>query len=136
MSQEDQEAVHRVVGLWNGHDMEGLLALTDSDVEYINSPTAVEPGTRRGHEAFKGVLQDQWEMLSDAHWEIDRLYERGEEMVSIGRLSRRMPGSETRMEDRVLVAFRFKYGRLIRMEVMGFGETEVRGALKAAGLSE
>jgi ketosteroid isomerase-like protein len=116
--------------------MEGLLALTDSDVEYINSPTAVEPGTRRGHEAFKGVLQDQWEMLSDAHWEIDRLYERGEEMVSIGRLSRRMPGSETRMEDRVLVAFRFKYGRLIRMEVMGFGETEVRGALKAAGLSE
>jgi ketosteroid isomerase-like protein len=136
MSQENQEAVHRVVGLWNGHDMEGVLALTDTEVEYVNSPTAVEPGTREGREALKSVFRDQWEMLADASWEIDRLYERGEEIVSLGRLSRRMPGSEGRIEDRVLVAFRFADARLTRLEIMGVGQVEVQAALEAAGLSE
>ena len=136
MSQETVEIVHRTVAAWNGQDIEAMLALTDPDVEYVNSPTAVEPGTRRGHEEFKSVLRDQWELLSDARWEVVRLYERREEMVSLGRLSRGMPGSDARIEDRVLMAFRFENGRVTRMEVLGFGQAEVQAALEAAGLSE
>jgi ketosteroid isomerase-like protein len=136
MSQENIEIVHRALAAWNGRDIEAMLALTDPEVEYVNSPTAVEPGTRSGHESLEDVLRTQWEILSDARWEIDRLYERGDEIVGLGRVSRRMPGSDARIEDRILMAVRFENGRMTRMEILGFGQAEVQTALEAVGLSE
>ena len=136
MSQKNIENVRRLVDLWSRQDIEGFLALTDPEVEYVNSPTAVEPGTRRGQEALKSVLRDQWEFLSDARWEIDQLYQRRDELVSLGRLTRRMPGGDTRIGDRVLVAFKLKDGCLTRLEVLGFGQGEVQAALETAGLRE
>ena len=47
-----------------------------------------------------------------------------------------MPGSNARIEEQILAAIRFKDGRITRMEVLGFGQAEVREALKAVGLSE
>jgi ketosteroid isomerase-like protein len=136
MSQENVEIVQRALAAWNGRDIEAMLALADPEIEYVNSPTAVEPGTHWGHESFERVMRAQWDFLSDAHWEIDRLYERGDEVVGLGRISRRMPGSPARIEDRVLVAVRFEGGRMTRLEVLGFGQAEVQAALAAAGLSE
>jgi ketosteroid isomerase-like protein len=135
MSQENVDVVHRAVAAWNDRDVDAMLALTDPQIEYVNSPTAVEPGTRRGHESLEDVLRTQWEILSDARWELDRLYERGNEIVGLGRISRRMPGSDARIEDLVLVAVLFGNGRVTRMEVMGFGQAEVQEALEAVGLS-
>ena len=135
MSQEDIEVVHRALAAWNGRDIEALLALTDPEIEYVNSPTAVEPGTRSGRESFEQVIRAQWEILSEAHWELDRLYEQGDEIVGLGRISRRMPGGDARIEDRVLVSVRFDKGRMTRMEVLGFGQAEVQAALEAMGLS-
>ena len=121
---------------FNERDMEALLALTDPEVEYVNSPTAVEPGTRWGRESFEHVIRAQWEILSEARWELDRLYERGDEIIGLGRVSRRMPGSDARIEDRTLVAIRFANGKVTRMEILGFGRAEVHAALEAVGLSE
>ena len=135
MSQENVEVVHRVLAALNERDMEALLALTDPEVEYVNSPTAVEPGTRWGHESFERVIRAQWEILSEARWELDRLYERGDEIIGLGRVSRRMPGSDARIEDRTLVAIRFENGKVTRMEVLGFGQAEVQAALEAVGLN-
>jgi ketosteroid isomerase-like protein len=125
MSQENVELARRLVGAWNRRDLEAILALTDPDVEYVNSPTAVEPGIRWGHQRFTDVLRAQWEILSDARWEVDRVYERREGMIGLGRISRQMPGSDARIEDRVLVALRFESGRVTRMEILGFGQAEV-----------
>jgi ketosteroid isomerase-like protein len=136
MSHENAELVDRALAAWNSRDIEAMLALTDPEVEYVNSPTAVEPGTRSGHEGLEDVLRTQWEILSEGRWELDRLYERGDEIVGLGRISRRMPGSDARIEDRVLVAVRFENGRITRMEVLGFGQAEVQAALEAVGLSE
>jgi ketosteroid isomerase-like protein len=136
MSQENVEILHRALAAWNAQDIEAMLALTDPEVEYVNSPTSVEPGTRWGHEGLEDVLRAQWEILSDGRWEVDRLYERQEEIVGLGRISRRMPGSDARIEDRILVAVRFGNGRVTRLEVLGFGQPEVHAALEAQGLSE
>jgi ketosteroid isomerase-like protein len=136
MSQENLEIVHRALAAWNGRDIEAMLALTDPEVEYVNPPTAVEPGTRSGHESFEQVIRAQWEILSEARWELDRLYERGDKIVGLGRVSRRMPGSDARIEDRVLVAVSFENGKMTRMEVLGFGRAEVQAALEAVGLPE
>ena len=72
MSEENVEIVRRMNDAWNSRDLEATLALADPDVEYVNSPTAVEPGTRRGHEGLTTVLQAQWEMLTDAWLEIEQ----------------------------------------------------------------
>jgi hypothetical protein len=73
---------------------------------------------------------------TDARAEIDRIYDRGEEAILLGRVSRRMPGSEDRLEDRVLVSYTIRGGKIVRTEVLGFGRDEVQTALEAAGLSE
>ncbi len=136
MSQEHVEIVRRVVEAWNRRDEEELLALGDPEAEWVNSPTAVEPGTRRGSDELMAVFRTQWEFLLDGRIEIDRIYDRGEEIVALGRLSRRMPEGDARIEDRWLSSWRIREGRVVRTEVLGFGSTEVREALKAAGLPE
>ncbi len=47
MSQENVEIVRRANDAWNREDLEGLLALSDPEIEYVNSPDR----GRAGHEA-------------------------------------------------------------------------------------
>ena len=53
MSQENVEIVRAIYAAW----LEGESArdFIDPDVEYVNPPDAVEPGTRRGRRAFAGI---------------------------------------------------------------------------------
>ena len=136
MSEENVEIVRRAIDAWNRRDIEGLLAICDPEGEYVNSPTAVEPGTRHGAEEVIAAMRTQWELLTDGRQEIDQVFDRGEEIISLGRLSRRMPDSDARLEDQVLVSWTIRSGRLVRIEVLGFGRAEVEQALEAAGLSE
>ena len=69
-------------------------------------------------------------------FEIDRIYDGGEEIVALGRLSRLMPEGDARIEDRGLASWTIRDGKVVRLEVLGFGKAEVDKALQAAGLSE
>jgi ketosteroid isomerase-like protein len=136
MSQENVGLARRMLDAWNRRDVETLRSLSADDVEFVNSPTAVEPGTRHGRDEAAAVAEAQWETLLDARQEIDEVFDRGDEVIVLGRLSRRMPGSETRIEDRALSSFTFRDGRATRVQVLAFGGTEVRDVLQALGLSE
>jgi len=136
MSQENVEIVRRVVDAWNRRDEEELVALSDPEGEWVNSPTAVEPGTRRGTNELLAVWRMQWEILRDGHSEIERIHDRGEEILVLARFSRRMPEGDARIEDRSLISWRIRDGKAVRAEVLGFGKAEVDKALEAAGLSE
>lgn len=128
--------VRRVVDAWNRRDLDELVALSDSEIEYVNSPGAVEPGTRRGYDGLAAVLQAQWETLLDGRQEIDRIHHHGDEVVTSGRLSRRMPDSEARVEEPLLTAWKVRDGKIARCQILGFGVAEVREALEAAGLTD
>jgi ketosteroid isomerase-like protein len=136
MSQQNVEIVKRLYDAWNCRDEEELVALSDPEIEYVNSPTAVEPGTRRGTNELLAVVRMQWEMLPDGRQEIDQVYDRGEEIIVLGRTSRRMPEGDARIEDQGLASWTIRDGKVVRAEVLGFGRAEVEKALKAAGLSE
>ena len=136
MSEENVEIVRRVIDAWNRRDIEDLLVLGDPEGEYVNPPSAVEPGTRRGRDEIAAVMRAQWELLTDGRWEIDRIYDRGEEVIALGRISRRMPGSDARLEGHSLVSYKIRSGKIVRIEVLAFGRDEVHAALEAAGLSE
>ena len=135
MSQEHVEIVRRLVDAWNRQDLEGVLARVDPEGEYVNAPTAVEPGTRRGHDALVVVMRKQWEGIPGALQEIDRFHDRGDEIITEGRISRTMPGSDDRLSNRLLLSWKFRDGKLIRLEMLGAGP-EFTDALEAAGLSE
>jgi ketosteroid isomerase-like protein len=124
-----------MVDAWNRQDLEGILALTDPEVEYVNAPTAVEPGTRRGQDELVAVLRTQWESLAGALWEIDRFHDRGDEIITEGRISRTTPGSDARLSNPLLILWKFRDGRVTRLEVLGAGP-EFHKALEAAGLKD
>ena len=136
MSQENVELARRFLDAWNRRDLETIGALSDPAVEFVNSPTAVESGTRQGRDECTAALRAQWEMLLDGRQEIDRVYDRGDEVIVLGRVSRRMPESEARIDDRVLTSFTIRAGKFTRCQVLGFGATEVQEALEAVGLPE
>jgi ketosteroid isomerase-like protein len=135
MSEENVEIVRRLVDAWNRQDLEDILALVDPEGEYVNAPTAVEPGIRRGHEAAVDVMRKQWEGIPGALQEIDRFHDRGDEIITEGRISRTMPGSDARLSNALLTSWKFRDGKLIRFELLGAGP-EFADALEAAGLSE
>ena len=129
------EIVRRVIDAWNRRDIDELLAVADPGIEYVNPPTAVEPGTRRGVAEVSAVWRAQWDIL-DGRLEVDRFFDRGDEIVVLGRGSARIPRSDARIDDRSLLSFQLCDGKIIRFEVLGFGRAEVQTALEAAGLSE
>jgi len=136
MSQENVEIVRAAIDAGNRQDIEAGLALMGPEPEWVNSPTAIEPGVRRGRDEVAAVMRALSESLTDARWEVDRIYDRGEEVIALGRLSRRMPGSDVRLEDRSLMSYKIRSRKIVQIQVLGFGRDEVQAALEAAGLSE
>jgi ketosteroid isomerase-like protein len=128
------QLVERLIDAWNRRDLEAMLALTDLEAVYVNAPEAVEPGTRRGREELSRVMRKQWEGLGpEARQHIDRLHDRGEEVISENRVSRLLPGSADPLENRVAVRWVFRDGLLIHLEVLG-GGSRFEEALRSAGL--
>ena len=136
MSHENVELARRLLDAWNRQDIEGILALTDPEAEYVNEPKAVEPGTRRGHDEIVTVFRKQWEILSGALQEIDQFHDRGDdEIITEGSVSRTMPGSDARISTPLLLSWKFRDGKVIRLEQLGAGP-EFPDALKSAGLAK
>ena len=135
MSQENVEIVRRAIDAWNRRDLAGLLDLAAPGIEYVNSPEAVEPGTKRGLDEVVGVFRSQWESLPGGRMDINQLHDRGDEVIGVGRVSRLMPGSEARVGNPVLLSWRLENGRITRTEMLG-AATRFQKALEAAGLSE
>jgi ketosteroid isomerase-like protein len=134
MSEENIEMVRRLVDAWNRRDIEALLELGGPEIAFVNSPTAVEPGTRRGTDEVVAAVRKQWEIL-DARSEVDEFFDRGDEIFALGRLSRGMPGSDRELEQPLLVSYTLRNQKLIQAAILGFGVTEVETALEAAGLA-
>ena len=135
MSEENVEIVRRVIDTWNRRDIDELLAGVDPGIEYVNAPKALEPGTRRGVAEVSAVWRAQWDTL-DGRIEVDRCFDRGDEIVVLGRLSAPIPRSDARIDDPVLLSWKLRDGKMIRFEALASGAADVQTALEAAGLSE
>jgi ketosteroid isomerase-like protein len=133
MAEGDAELVERMIDAWNRRDAEAIAALVESEVEYVNPPAAVEPGTRRGRDAVLTVCRKQWDARGDAEMEIVRTEARGDALISEIRMSRTLHGSEARINNRGLLAWNLREGRIARMAVLGAGSTFDQ-ALAEAGL--
>jgi ketosteroid isomerase-like protein len=131
-----EQLVTKFFDAWNRQDLQECLAVADPEIEYVNAPSAVEPGTRRGHDGFSLVLRKQWEGLGPtARAEIEQVHVDGDRALVIGQLSREMPGSEARLEVRGVFRMAFRDGHIVSVQILGAG-TDFEAALAAAGLEE
>ena len=134
MAESRRELVQEMVAAWNRRDLEAALARLDPRAEYVNPPTAVEPGTRHGHEGVADVMHKQWEGLGpDARQEIEELHVVGDQLITAGRVTRSMLGSTTPLENQVALRWSFRGDRILRIEVLGAGSS-FHTALRAAGV--
>jgi ketosteroid isomerase-like protein len=113
------ELIRRLAAAWNERDLERLLALAHPELEYVNSPLAVEPGTRHGHEGFALVVTKQWEAFGPTgRQDVERCTPAGDDVIASLLVSRTMPNSDIRVENRVAVRFSFQDGLVSRLEVL------------------
>jgi ketosteroid isomerase-like protein len=127
--------VARFFDAWNRQDLAACLAAADPDVEYVNAPTAIEPGVRRGREGFALVLRKQWEGLgSTARISIDRTEVEGDRALVVATLSREMPGSDNRIEVHGAFRMTFRDERIVHVEQLGTAAS-LAAALESVGLS-
>ena len=97
---------------------EELLALATSP---STSTPRRQSSRERGTDEVLAAARTQWEFLRDGRIEIDRTYDRGEEILTLARVSRLMPEGETRIEIRVLNSVVIRNGKIVRVQVLGFG---------------
>lgn len=132
MADERENLVRRLVDAWNRRDLDAILSCCHRDVEYVNAPQAIEPGTRHGHDGVVLVMRRQWEAFEpDGRQEIVAVHEVSEDLVTEGKVTRSMPGSKRPLENRVAIRWSFLDDLVRRLEILGAG-TGFGDALDAA----
>jgi len=125
MSEQNVELVRKIYAAW----LQGGSArdFIDPDVEYVNPPDAVEPGTRRGRSAFRKIT----EAFEDVKIEPLEYADAGDDVVVIVRLTGRGRGSGVGIDWRQGYIWTIRDGKAVRFRWFNTPEE----ALKAAGLS-
>ena len=131
MSQENLEIVQRFYEAW-ARDESGPIELMHSEIEYVNPPGAVEPGTRRGRAAFSTAVQgvfDGWES-----WQVEpeQFRAEGDRVVVVLRYRARGRGSGVEIQGRESALWTLRDGKVLRYAWF----QRPTDALEAAGLSE
>jgi uncharacterized protein len=131
VSPADVEVVRRIYRAWGKGDVDGARALLDPDVEWVNAPDAVEPGTRRGVDGFTTALAMVNDTFDGPDLEIEDVIDAGEQVVVIGMLRGQGQSSGISVEQQQGYVWTVRDGRAVRFAWFNSAEE----ALEAAGIS-
>jgi ketosteroid isomerase-like protein len=132
VSQENVEVVLRVYRAWQQNGFGVVPELMDPDIEYVNPPYAVEPGTRHGHDGFAAAARALLDIYTDYRATEIQLREVGDSVVVTARVATRSVGSAVPIEAERGYVFDVRDGQITRFAWFNHpGE-----ALKAAGRQE
>ena len=113
-------------------DFDSFFSVLDDEVEWVNPPYAVEPGTRRGTAEFRGALGRMRATWGDIRLEVDEVVEAGATVVVVtGRWTGQGTGSGVQLETPFASALTLRDGKVVRYEWF----REKAEAVGAAGLS-
>ena len=132
MSRANLDTVRRIYEVWDKEGSPVSSGLLDPEIEWVNPPEAVEPGTRRGIEAFADAARTVAETFQGVRVEIERLMDAGERVVVIATLRGRGRGSGADVERRQGYVWTIRAGKAVRFEWFN----DPAKAMDAAGLSE
>jgi uncharacterized protein len=125
MSRENVEVVRAIYEAWSA----GASArhLIETDLEYVNPPYAVEPGTSRDRRTLSKIR----EVYPDFRVEPDRYVDAGDEVVVIG-VARGTSANGLEAQWRQGYVWTIRQGKAVRFRWFN----DPREALEAVGLSE
>jgi ketosteroid isomerase-like protein len=98
MSAENVEVVRRLYEAWRERGFGVVPELMDPDIEYVNPPYAVEPGTRHGHEGFAEAARNLLNVYGNYEVSDATLHDLGERIVVIARVATRSTGNDVPIE--------------------------------------
>lgn len=127
----NEELLRRVLGqLFSARRIDAELLA--EDVEWINPPDAVEPGTHCGPAAFNGAIASVFATWDDVQFDIDRVTDGRDAVVALGTLRGHLHDSGMEVTAPHGQLWTFRDGRAVRM--IWFNDLEA--ALQAAGLED
>jgi ketosteroid isomerase-like protein len=132
MSQENVEVVKRLYDAWQKDGFGVVPALMDPDIEYVNPPYAVEPGTRRGYDGFAIAAQGIRAVYPTRRFEPLAFFDTQDQVAVRVRVVARGVGSSVEVDAERGYVFDVRSGKIVRFAWFN----EPREALKAVGLEE
>ena len=96
MSQENVDAFKRAIEHLERRDVESILKDLDPAVEWHPAFTALlggETSVYHGHQGAREVIQQFWEVFSQAHFEVAEIRDLGDQVLAIGTM--RVRGAES-----------------------------------------
>ena len=125
MSEQNVEVVRRIYDAWA--ESRSAAPFIEKDLEYVNPPNAVEPGTKYGRHNL-GKVQ---EIFPDVRFEIERYIDAGDDVVVIATIVGRGSGSGIETQSRQGYIWTIADGKAVRFKWFN----DPAEALEAAGLS-
>jgi ketosteroid isomerase-like protein len=132
MSQENIDLVRRSYELWAARDLDGLLELTDPDVEIHSLLTEAETTSYRGHQGVREWFEALLGVFPDWNGKIEGIRATGDAVVMEVQVDARAVGSGAPVDQTTWQAARIRAGKLV---FVGWFRTRAE-ALEAAGLRE
>jgi ketosteroid isomerase-like protein len=130
VSQENVDIVQSIYRAWQTDTTPVDSGLLDPDVEWVNPPEAVEPGTRKGIDAFRTAAESVADTFEGASVDIEEFFDAGNRVVVIATLRGRGRGSGADVERRQGYVWTLRDGKAIRFQWFNSAED----ALESAGL--
>jgi|SRR6185437_11162778 len=132
MSQEKVEVVKRLYHAWEQDGFGVVPALMDPEIEYVNPPYAVEPGTRCGYEGFATAAASIRAIYPTRRFEPLAFHDTQDRVAVRVRVIARGVGSSVEVVAERGYVFDLRDGRVVRFSWFN----EAREALAAVGLEE
>ena len=132
MSQENVEIVRRIYASWAPGSSPAESNLLHPDIEWVNPLDALEPGTRRGIDAFTSITDELNDRFEDFRMELERCTDIGDRVVVIATMRGRGTGSGIEVANRHGSVWTIRDGKAVRFQWFN----EPAEALEAAGLRE
>ena len=130
MSRENLALAHDVIDAVEARDIDRLIELTDSEVEWRSAFVAGTGGVYRGHNGMREYVRDMKDAWDIVRLDVDHEIGVGEVVLFIGRIHYRGKGSGVEAESESGYLLKFREGRVVTFRP--FREPEK--ALEAIGL--
>jgi ketosteroid isomerase-like protein len=116
MSEENVAIARRLYDAWACGEVPGPHELLDPEIEYVNPPGAIEPGIRRGLEAFTAAVRRTLEGWSRWVMEPERFEDTGDKVAVTVRYRATGRTSGIDVEGRESALLTMRDGRVVRYE--------------------
>jgi ketosteroid isomerase-like protein len=114
MSEENLEALRRLIDAFNRRDEDAAIALMDGEVEAVPQMAVMEGvGVYRGHDGFRRWWSTLLDTLPDYKVEVLAVRERGNVTIAALRGRAHGRGSEAEIEQRQWHAARWRNGKVV-----------------------